>query len=82
MQVIDTILELLKDGDWHTLAEIIRQTSLQEPEAHLILEFLSTHQFIQVDPNSQQVKLCSATRKFLEDIQPIEAEDMTSLRLR
>jgi hypothetical protein len=80
---IDELLELLKDGAWHHLSEITSKTPLQERQAKLILDFLSTHQFIKVDRKSQQVKLCRLTLEFLKEPQPIdEEEDMAALRLR
>ena len=72
MSAIDWIMELLKDGDWHTIGEI--ETKARIPNAKLapVVGFLSKYGLVQVDQGLQKLRLAPKTRQFLQRIQTAE----------
>lgn len=68
-QSIDKVLDVLKDGKWHTPEEITNRTRIEEPKIKLITSFIQRFQFIQIDKKGK-IKLTSLTKKFLEKTDP------------
>jgi len=66
MSAIDQVLELLKDGNWHKLNEIAKQSGLQQPKLKAIVNFLAEYEFIYVDKEQQKAKLTHSVLKFLK----------------
>ena len=77
MFVIDEILGLLKDGEWHTLEEITTKASLAQLSAQILMSFLATHHFLEVNEEQRKLKLTPLTLEFVNDIQRIEREDIS-----
>ena len=71
MWVIDEILMLLKDGNWHDLKEITEKLSLDELKVELITNFISKYNFAELNKNGQKVKLRPLMLKFINEIQHI-----------
>ena len=67
-QDIDKFLDALKDGKWHTVAEIIDRTRIEEHKMKLLTSFLQKFEFIQVDEKANRMRLDSSTKKFLEKL--------------
>jgi len=67
-QDIDKLLEVLIDGKWHTLEEIVQKTAIEEYRAKLVISFLQQFQFIQMDKRSGKIKLGTLMRQFLEKL--------------
>ena len=66
MSTIDRVLELLKDGNWHKLNEIAKQSGLQQSKLEAIVNFLAEYEFICVDKDEQKAKLTHPVVKFLK----------------
>lgn len=59
------ILELLSDGEWHTLDEIRKRTELTKRNFTRIIQFLEEYNFVVVDEEEGKIKLNENVRKFL-----------------
>ncbi|MGQ9641241.1 MAG: hypothetical protein ACUVUF_03845 [Candidatus Bathycorpusculaceae bacterium] len=60
------ILELLSDGEWHTLDEIRRRTELTKRNITRIIQFLEEYNFVAVNEEEEgKIKLNENVRKFL-----------------
>ena len=66
MSTIDQVLELLKDGNWHKLSEIAKQSGLQQSKLEAIVNFLAEYEFIYVDKDEQKAKLTHPVVKFFK----------------
>ncbi|UCE28706.1 MAG: hypothetical protein JSV85_05360 [Candidatus Bathyarchaeota archaeon] len=62
---IDQILVLLKDGSWHKLNEIAKQSRLQQAELDAIVGFLEENEFVCIDKENQKARLTSPALRFL-----------------
>ena len=62
---IAEVLEILNDGQWHSIDEIRLKAKLDESQSKKITEFLSEYAFITVDTDKNRVKLKGTVRKFL-----------------
>ena len=74
MLVIDEILDLLKDGKWHTMNEVMEKSRLNEFKAETVMSFLAEYSFIQQDKEHKKARLTPPTLDFLESIQRVEEE--------
>jgi len=72
--VVDEILKLLEDGEWHDLNEIIEKSRLRKFKAEVITNFLAEYAFIQLDKERQRARLTPPALSFLEEIQRVEKE--------
>ena len=72
MSAIEEILELLKDGKWHDLNEIIKETRLTRSRLEKITNFLAEYNFIQLDKEAQKARVTPPTQSFLKKIQLIQ----------
>ena len=68
MKEITNFLEVLINGKWHKLEEIIQKTGLDKHKAELILDFLKKYSFIEFDEQLKQVKASRALLNFLREI--------------
>ena len=78
MSALDKILLLLKDGKWHNLKEIAEKMALPKIKTELAVSFLTEHNFILLNEKTKKVKLQSTTKKFVEEIQILEKEEILS----
>jgi len=74
VSVIDEILGLLKDGEWHDLNEIMEKFRLTESRAETVTNFLAEYNFIQLDKERLRARITSPAFNFLKKIQRIEEE--------
>lgn len=72
MPVVSRILELLEDGKWHDLEEIVEKSRVHEFKLEMIKSFLTEYKFIMLDEEHQKVKLTPPTFKFFSKIKSIE----------
>lgn len=74
MSLIDQILELLRNGEWHEIKEITGKTKLDESKVGLIMNFLAKYGFIELDTREKKTSLAPSLLSFLKKIQDIENE--------
>jgi len=67
--VIDEILILLKDGNWHDLGEIARKSSSNEFRVEMIISFLSKYDFMELDRKGRKARLRPLMLEFINEIQ-------------
>lgn len=72
MPTIDRIMELLADGKWHNLSEILEKSQLPNSKIKTIISFLTEYKLIRLDEGLQKIKLTSQTLHFLKRIREIE----------
>ncbi len=62
---ISKILELLDDGEWHSLEEMLRKTGLGRENLKKAVEFLANYNFIVVNEHGGKVRLSDVFLKTL-----------------
>ena len=62
---IAEVLEMLKDGEWHSLDGIRRKVKLTKNQVQQISGFLREYQFITIDRTEKNIRIEEAVRKFL-----------------
>ena len=62
---VGKVLEVLKDGKWHTLEEVQRMISLKRNQIQQIAEFLERYEFVTVDEARKRMRIEEAVREFL-----------------
>ena len=63
------ILELLEDGEWHKVDDLVLKTSIRREKLIVILRFLEKFEFLVVDNENNCVRLKEDIRNFLVEIQ-------------
>jgi DNA-binding IclR family transcriptional regulator len=66
---IAEVLEILSDGEWHSIDEVRKEMGLNEDQVKRITEFLSEYEFISVDNSKSRMRIKEAVRSFL--LQPV-----------
>jgi len=66
MNRLDSLLELLSDGEWHRIADLSARLRLPEPRLKTILLFLSEHGFVQYRESEGSVKIQSELKALME----------------
>jgi len=69
LQEIDEVVDLIKDGQWHTLEDIVTKATLPELKTNKILEFLADYNFIHLDSRHKKAKVTHSLMKFLKENQ-------------
>ncbi len=62
----ESIIELLRDGKWHTLEEISRKTRLHEFKIEILTDFLADYSFIEFNKKERRAKSSKAFTDFLK----------------
>jgi len=62
---IGKILEILNDGQWHSIEDIKLTEKLNDSQSKAITKFLSVYDFITLDEENKKMKLKETARKFL-----------------
>lgn len=69
LQEIEEVISLIKNGQWHTLEDIINKAKLPQPKTKEILQFLADHNFIDLDNEQRRTKVTMSLAKFLKEDQ-------------
>jgi hypothetical protein len=69
LQEIDEVVDIIKNGEWHTLEDIITKAKLPELKTNKILEFLADYNFIDLDSEHKKAKITHPLMKFLKENQ-------------
>jgi len=78
MSVIDEILWLLRDGEWHDLKEIRENIELSKFKVEIAVNFLGEYDFIQLNTKAGRIRLQPSILDFINKIQRIEKEETLS----
>ena len=63
---LDNILEFLRDGRWHRIAELSMTLEMVQPRLVEILHFLSEHGFVDYRESDQAVKIQGQLKELME----------------
>jgi len=72
--VTDEVLQLLRDGKWHDLRDIIKKCSKPESKVEITISFLSEYGFIEVNKKRRKARLRPLMLEFFDEIQRLEKE--------
>ncbi len=64
---MSSILELLMDGKWHSLDDLLKQTGFAPDKIKTTLDFLREYDFIDYDVKAKKVKLEDRAKDFLTE---------------
>ena len=65
VSMVMLILELLSDGKWHEIDELLVRVKLSEQKFREVTEFLDKYGFVEFDHENQKVKVNKDFRKLL-----------------
>ena len=65
MAKIAGVLEMLSDGEWHTLRGIRRKLKLNKDQVQQVAMFLEEYEFVAFDETKNKLRIEEAVRKFL-----------------
>jgi len=78
LKVIDEVLRILADGEWHNLNEISTKKpllKLSTGKLLQVLEFLAEYEFLELSPDPKHIveaKLTPLVQQFIKEIKWIE----------
>jgi DNA-binding IclR family transcriptional regulator len=75
LPIIDNILEMLKNGEWHDLDEISERTRLDRFKVELVTDFLAEYNFVELDRKEQKTRLTAPLLDFIKKIQGTEGKE-------
>jgi len=61
------VLEILRDGKWHSFEEIEQKTKTDETQVLQIAEFLKDYNFIIIDATKKKAKIDKNAKEFLTE---------------
>lgn len=65
-EIMDEILELLKDGVWHELWEVTERIRLSEENAIKALDFLAKYGWIEYNPEKKRARITPSGLELLK----------------
>ena len=74
MSVTDEIMQLLRDGNWHNLRDIVEKCSIPESKVEITISFLSEYGFIEVNKKGRKARLRPLMLEFFDEILRLEKE--------
>ena len=63
------MVDILKNGQWHTLEDITNKAKLPKLKTNKILEFLADYNFINLDSEHEKAKVTPSLMEFLKENQ-------------
>jgi len=68
MSKITMVLELLDDGKWHGIEELLLRLELSEREFREVAAFLGKYDFVKVDEKNRRVKINRDFQRLLAQV--------------
>jgi hypothetical protein len=81
LPIIEDVLALLEDGEWHSLKEIRDKNRLLYVEAKSLTDFLARYNIVRLDEGEENVRINHPTLDFLKKIQKVEEEELPQANL-
>ncbi len=66
---VDTVIEVLEDGRWHTIREISRKTKVNDFKIEVLAAFLADYSFLDLNRREKKAKLSKVFAEFLKKMQ-------------
>lgn len=73
--VVDEILELLRNGEWHGLGELADKSGVGERKVGLVADFLCGFGFLECDRKIGRVRLSRELLVFLRRVEDLEHDE-------
>jgi len=74
---IDKIIELLKDGKWHSIKEISQKSKIHEFKIEILAHFLADYSFLKLNKKEREAKLSEVFAEFLKKIYRVQKATLT-----
>lgn len=68
---MESVLEALKDGKWHTIREISQEARMPEFKIEIIADFLADYSFLELNKKERRAKVSSIFLDFLKNTRPL-----------
>lgn len=65
---INKVLELLRDGKWHTIKDVSQKSKIQEFKINVLTDFLAEYSFLDINKKDKKARLAQVFVEFLEEI--------------
>lgn len=73
--VVDEVLALLRNGEWHGLSELADRSGLGRRKVELVVDFLCGFDFLECDRKDGRVRLSRQLLAFLRRVEDLEREE-------
>ena len=74
MSITDEIMQLLRNGNWHNLTDIVEKSSIPESKVEITISFLSKYGFIEINKKQRKARLRPLMLEFFDEILRLENE--------
>ena len=71
LKLIDEVLTVFEDEEWHSLVEVGRQVKLDDFKVGTVFEFLTEHGFIEIDKKGLNGKLTPQYQTLLKQLKSL-----------
>ncbi len=75
MEKVNAILNILKDGEWHSLEDIAETSFLRNDQVKAVMDFLAEYDFIILSKERLEAKISASMLRFLNAIQKVEENE-------
>lgn len=72
MTLIDKILEIISNGEWHSIEEILSATYEKPLRVLACINFLVHNDFIQIDRAEREVKLLPSVKELIDMLKELK----------
>ena len=66
------MIDILKDGKWHTLSDISQQINVHEFKIETLIGFLANYSFLQLERKKKKARLSRIFEEFLKKTESLE----------
>lgn len=71
--LVDEVLEILEDGKFHSLKEVMSKTGAKPLTLFYVLNFMEHYEFVEIDRSAGTVRLWSGMKIFLDELKKLES---------
>jgi len=65
MSILDDVVDLFKDGEWHRLKDVAKNLRLTRQELQEILRFLKSLDLVKLDEKQEKALMTSVLRELI-----------------
>jgi Mn-dependent DtxR family transcriptional regulator len=65
MSILDDVVDLFKDGEWHSLKDVAKNLKLTQQELQEILRFLKSLGLVKLDEKQEKGLMTSVLRELI-----------------
>lgn len=75
LKTVDAIFNLLEDGEWHGLTEIVDKFNMHKFKLGILTNFLAEYDFVELNKTKRRLRLTGSVVDFLSKIKYIEKDE-------